>query len=868
MKRVFASLLRPELNWLESRTQTTGKTMNKKPGDPLSFEQRVDRLFDKVSSLGREEASQFLSGVDESREVLVRVEALLESNLEETRLLTESDDPVGSGDRVMGDLSGLVVEGIKLIRLIGSGGMGEVYLGEDIRLKRQVAVKTIRGNRRLDEFAKERLRREAMILSSLDHPAICRIHSLLEEESIDFLVLEYVQGSSLGQWQDSGQTHRRKLRVAAEILEALSVAHQADVVHRDLKPDNIMILGQDEVKVLDFGISRILTEARPEGVADSSLDENLPSDVTIPGTVLGTLRFMSPEQANEKEVGTASDIFSLGIMFQELFSETLAHPPGLDRKTFVKRAKAGETNPVEGLPGDLARLIERMKSPVPAARPTAMEAASMLERIRTGPARRLRWGLVAVAVLIITGGIFKYLFDLRFEREQAEQARTEAVEVSEFLTSLFEVADPSVNKGETITARELLDEGAARIDTELAAQPGALARLKLAIGIAYGKLGLYDSARTQLEQAEAIVSSNSPSNPSLEIDIMMAIGLVAYEQHDLEETERRMTALAAALADDPIKQAHALSQLGVVYAGTERYSQALEIQNQALEIFRSATGEDLESGEVGLINTYNNIGQLYWRQDILEEAEINLREALARYERYGIDDLDLESAIRSNLANVLGEAGKMAESAAFAESAVQIRQRIHGEDHPSLALAYDNLAVALFKAGDMESAAKWNLAALDVYAATTGKDNTDYAWTLTNRSVVLRELGDLAGSEAALNEVLATMRSQLGAVHSDVAYVLEKLGLVLMLREHFPQAASAYGEAVAIYTELEKEYSPGVIGTWQKLAEAQHRAGQNMQAKETLDQLLANLESGESGDPELVDEIRAQRDAIEQGRYP
>ncbi|NND44437.1 MAG: serine/threonine protein kinase, partial [Xanthomonadales bacterium] len=195
---------------------------------------------------------------------------------------------------VMGDaemaselLSGHIVEGIRLIRSLGAGGMGEVYLGEDVRLERKVAVKTIRGQRRLDEGAKQRFRREALILSSLDHPGICRVYSLLEAESVDFLVLEYLPGKSLGEWLEGEVSHRRKLAVAAAILDALSAAHQADVVHRDLKPDNIMILDNDQVKVLDFGISRVLSDAPPPGSGEAEPAE---ADTARAEKMVGTLR--------------------------------------------------------------------------------------------------------------------------------------------------------------------------------------------------------------------------------------------------------------------------------------------------------------------------------------------------------------------------------------------------------------------------------------------------------------------------------------------------------------------------------------------------------------------------------------------------
>lgn len=159
-------------------------------------------------------------------------------------------------------LVGKTVGHIRLIELLGRGGMGEVYAGYDDRLARKVAVKAISRKSRFDPQAKARFLREARALSRLDHPHICKIYDYIEGRENDFLVLEFIEGESLGQARAAGLDISRKLQIADEIARVLVVAHEKGIVHRDLKPSNIMLTKAGEVKVLDFGLARDIE--RPE----------------------------------------------------------------------------------------------------------------------------------------------------------------------------------------------------------------------------------------------------------------------------------------------------------------------------------------------------------------------------------------------------------------------------------------------------------------------------------------------------------------------------------------------------------------------------------------------------------------------------
>jgi serine/threonine protein kinase/tetratricopeptide (TPR) repeat protein len=213
------------------------------------------------------------------------------------------------------------VKHYEIIELLGKGGMGEVFLAQDTVLDRKVALKVLPDEMQKDDKARERLLREAKAAASLDHPFICKIFEAAEHEGKVFIVMEYVEGNDLKEKLDEGTLSLRdSLQVALEIAEALEDAHKKSIVHRDLKPSNIMLTPQGHAKVMDFGLAKhFLTE----GEADLTTTLTKES-ISEHGAVVGTLAYMSPEQARGETVDARSDIFSLGIIIYEM--TTGRHP--------------------------------------------------------------------------------------------------------------------------------------------------------------------------------------------------------------------------------------------------------------------------------------------------------------------------------------------------------------------------------------------------------------------------------------------------------------------------------------------------------------------------------------------------------------
>jgi serine/threonine protein kinase len=212
--------------------------------------------------------------------------------------------------------SGTRLDHYEIVRLLGAGGMGEVYVAQDIRLKRNVALKILRQDFTRKAPALRRFEQEAQTLSALNHPNIVTIFEFGEVDDRHFLVEELIEGESLRDAIEGGELEfRHTIDIAVQVSTALSAAHASGVIHRDIKPENIIIRPDGLVKVLDFGIAKL--EETPAGVSRDEARTPQPAN-TEPGMVLGTLKYMSPEQARGFEVDARSDIFSVGAVLYEM----------------------------------------------------------------------------------------------------------------------------------------------------------------------------------------------------------------------------------------------------------------------------------------------------------------------------------------------------------------------------------------------------------------------------------------------------------------------------------------------------------------------------------------------------------------------
>jgi len=342
---------------------------------------------------------------------------------------------------------------IRIVDVLGEGGMGSVYSGFDETLHRRVAVKALHRERRLDAVARARLMREARSLSQLDHPNICRIYDYIEGEEVDLLVLELIEGKTLQKALADGLPRAEKIRIACDIAKVLEVAHRRGIVHRDLKPDNVMLTEKGEVKVLDFGLARWLDQpaaapvlhtvpeddefgwafleaqetdsGRRTAILDHGVEHTQNLAATAAGITLGTPLYMSPEQARGEHMTPASDMYSFGMLLQTLFTEHEPYPMDVLGSEVMRRAARGDSLPMTG-ERTITALVNRLKQLAPTDRITAHETVARLGWIADAPKRMVRRTIAALVVLAIALSAWKYTFDLQRERAAAVAAQHEA----------------------------------------------------------------------------------------------------------------------------------------------------------------------------------------------------------------------------------------------------------------------------------------------------------------------------------------------------------------------------------------------------------------------------------------------------------
>jgi serine/threonine-protein kinase len=268
----------------------------------------------------------------------------------------------------------------RVVRPIGAGGMGHVYLARDPRLRRQVAIKVLAPSMTSDPSAVERFAQEAHAVSALNHPNILTIYDIGEDDGVHFIATEFVEGQTVRQrMRESGFTLAEVVDIAAQTAGALGVAHDAGVIHRDIKPENVMIRRDGYVKILDFGIAKLTARKGAEE------GESLSRTATTPGTVLGTAHYMSPEQVRGQIVDARTDIFSLGVMLYEMISGRLPFN-GESAGDVIAMILTHEPAPVGnisiGVPPELETLITRALSKDRGTRyPAAADLLRDLKRI-------------------------------------------------------------------------------------------------------------------------------------------------------------------------------------------------------------------------------------------------------------------------------------------------------------------------------------------------------------------------------------------------------------------------------------------------------------------------------------------------------
>ena len=642
-------------------------------------------------------------------------------------------------------------------QIIGMGGMGVVYraVRVDGEFEQQVALKLVHLDMETPEI-RARFLAERQLLARLTHPNIARLQDGgVTEEGRPYFVMEYVEGLPITRY-----CVERKLSVEAslglflDVIEAVSYLHRNLIVHRDLKPSNILVAADGQVKLVDFGIAKLLADT-PEAAGR-----------TRTGSQLMTPGYAAPEQLQGAPVTTATDVYALGVVIYEVLTGERPHersemeagasleqlPPApsavvRSRRDAAERA-GGRLLAWRRIAGDLDNICLMALRPEPERRYASAEqlgqdierhlrGAPVLARRNTLAYRLAKFVRRHVRGVVVALGIVALLaVGLARERglrgvaegarAQAQEEAAKAVAVSDFLEELLSSVAPEKAQGEEVTVAEVLDQAGARLEAgeALRDQPAVEAAVRLTLGDTYRALGRLGAAETHLERAFELRRQSLDENDPETLEVVEALGVTYLRQGRLGEAEALLERVfelrSRRLGEEHPDTLTAMSQLANVLWGQGRFDEVEPLDRKAVEVRRRVLGED----HPDTLRSLNGLAATLFSGARYAEAADMFRQALAVQDRQLGPTHPDTLMLRNNLAACYLELGRYPEAEPLLREVLEGRVRVLGEEHGETAMSMHNLALTLAKRASYEEAESLLLRAIGVRGRLAGEKKT------------------------------------------------------------------------------------------------------------------------------------------------
>ena len=687
----------------------------------------------------------------------------------------------------------------RIVEVLGRGGMGVVYLAEQEKPRREVAMKVIRPGL----TGQERLRRfehEVQVLGRLQHPAVAQIYEAGMHDAGSgpqpYFAMELIKGTSLASYARTRQLGTRaRLELIAKVCDGVHHAHQKGVIHRDLKPGNILVDQAGQPKILDFGVAR---------ATDSDIQTTtLQTDI---GQLVGTVPYMSPEQVagDPDELDTRSDVYALGVVAYELLAERLPYdvankmiheavrviredePTPLssvnrvfrgDVETIVAKALEKEKSRRYQSASDLASDIRRYLADEPVVARPPSAAYQMRKFARRNKA--LVGGVAAVFVVLVAGIVATGVAlgreadqrriaeaaeqEQSRARQEAEAARAETQERAEELeiVTKFQQSMLSEIDAEEM-GRALFADLRARVRESLEAEGVSPEEINSAVAV-------FDQTLRRANATDA------------------ALKLV-----DKQMLSRAVKTIESDFADRPLVRAALQQTVADTYREVGLYPPAMPLQEAALETHRTELGNDHPDTLISI----GNMGVLLEMMGKLEEAMPYFREALEGKRRVLGDDHPGTLTSINNTAALLDSMGKHAEAEPYYREALKGRRRVLGDDHPHTLTSINNMGFLVSSMGKLEEAIPYYREGLEGSRRVLGDDDPDTLTSISNMGFLLQSMGRLAEAEPYYHEALEGYRRVLGDDHPNTLGSISNMGDLLHSRGKLEEALGYSREAL------------------------------------------------------------------------
>ena len=696
---------------------------------------KLEEIVSEALELDGSQRSSYLDQACRGDDALRReAESLVEADGDGARLEIEGRLLADGASQPEEDpLVGKLFGSYRIVRKIGQGGMGKVYLAErEGDYRQQVAIKLVRWGFEPEEVL-SRFRMERQILAHLEHPNIAQLlDGGVAPDGRPYLVMQCIEGLPITEYCSSkGISLRERLELFRKVCSVVHFAHTNLIVHRDLKPSNIFVTQAGEVKLLDFGIAKLL-DPTDEATAQTHTEMRLL-----------TPEHAAPEQIHGGTITTATDVYALGILLYELLAGSL--PFSEKGQNATDRAPTAQdfqpTPPSQSL-GDNRRLRRRLegdldKIVLKAMRWDPEERYASAEQLAEDLGHYLdglpvmarqetydRWSyqagkfitrhLLAVAgstaflVLLIAFSLLTFFQsrEIAMQRDLAEQQKGLALEqaakadaVAEFLRTMLSSADPASAQGKELTVRQVVDDAAEQLegDHPLATQPIAAASVHTTLGMTYTALGRLEQAESQLDRAIELATESHGPGAGEALLARNELGVLYYHQGRFQEAEQTFDQVidlgAEALGPNDDIVLHAMGNLGSVYIQQQRLDKAEELLTEARRLLRIAYDDD----HPDVLETSNNLAVVHWFRGDLESAAAVFEEVLeAQRAKLGDSHPETHTTVLNLTAVHIGR-GLFEEAEQLGRSAVKTADSLYGPDHPQTFVSKNNLATALIR---------------------------------------------------------------------------------------------------------------------------------------------------------------------------